>query len=358
MAKSSNRREFLTGRAVGKELRNVGDGIADAMSEGEATPVIPVARETVRLETTAMGCPWCIIMNPGPPQQVMAASDAFLMVHDCEQMLTVYRDDSEIAIVNRDAFQAPVEVSPELFAFLITCRELFESTEGSFDPTAGALIDLWKAARVDGTIPDNDAVQSALARTGMQHVGLDDVERTVRFGVDGLKFDFGAIGKGDGIDKAAEYLTEQRIDSYLIHGGHSSLFARGTHAQHDGWPVGIKNPLFTNKRYATLILKDQGMATSGSNIQFFRHQGQRYGHILDPKTGQPADRFLSVTVLAPTAIEADAISTAFYSMGLESALQYCDDHPSIGAILIPHPEGRILQPVIKNIPRERFFLED
>ena len=88
-----------------------------------------------------------------------------------------------------------------------------------------------------------------------------------------------------------------------------------------GWPVGIGNPLFTEKRLGTLLLCDQAMATSGSNIQFFRHEGKRYGHILDPRTGWPVDGMLSVTVLAPSAALADALSTAFFVMGVEKARQ-------------------------------------
>jgi thiamine biosynthesis lipoprotein len=121
--------------------------------------------------------------------------------------------------------------------------------------------------------------------------------------------------------------------------------------------VGVKNPLFTDERYATLLLRDQAMATSGSNIQYFRFQGRRYGHILDPRTGWPADELLSVTVLAPTAAEADALSTAFYVLGLEKALEYCDNHPSIGALLVPPPQqGRRLEPVVRNISDDALFL--
>ena len=101
------------------------------------------------------------------------------------------------------------------------------------------------------------------------------------------------------------------------------------------------------------------MSTSGSNIQYFRSQGRRYGHILDPRTGWPAEGLLSVTVIAPTAAEADALSTAFYVMGLEIALAWCDNHPLIGAILIPHPtQGRRLAPVVHNIPADMLFFEE
>ena len=118
------------------------------------------------------------------------------------------------------------------------------------------------------------------------------------------------------------------IEDFLVHGGQSSLYAAGDHNRQGGWPIGIRNPLFTEQRYATVLLRDSGMSTSGSNIQYFRHGGKRYGHILDPRTGWPAhspetestpdaetvacpDSLLSVTVLTSTAAEADALFDRF-----------------------------------------------
>ncbi len=352
----SSRRDFLTGRAVHKEIRRVGDEIADALVDAEPGRVAPVASQTVRLETKAMGCPWCVIMNPGPPRQVMVASDAFDCVRDAEQLLTIYRDDSDVAQLNREASSGWQEVSEELESFLKTCREIYDSTSGAFDPATGRLIQLWKSTRLNNRIPEQTEVDEALANSGMQYVVQS--EEGVKFERD-LLLDFASIGKGYGIDKAATHIKTEEIENFLVHGGQSSLFASGTHRDLDGWPIGLKNPLFTDKRYATILLKNSGMSTSGSNIQFFRFEGKRYGHLLDPRTGWPANGLLSVTVIAPTATEADALSTAFYAMGLDKAVQYCDDHPQVGAILVAAPtHGRILEPVIKNFPLDRLFFEE
>ena len=305
-----------------------------------------------------MGCPWFVIMNPGPPRQVMVASDAFDVVHAVEQLLTVYRDDSDVALLNQNAFSDPQPVCPELFQFLQTCREIFRQTGAAFDPAAGALIQLWKKTRVAGRVPFVGEVEDALSRSGMQSVELDQDDQSVRYLQEGLLLDFASIGKGYGIDRAAAHLRSEQMHDFLVHGGHSSLYAAGGHHDLNGWPIGLKNPLFTEQRYATILLQDVGMSTSGSNIQYFRYQGKRYGHLLDPRTGWPAEGLLSVTVIAPTATAADALSTAFYVMGLDNASQYCDDHPEIGAILVPLPtQGRILEPVVKNFPLERLFFE-
>lgn len=352
----SSRREFLTGRAVQKEIRRAGDNLADALAES-ANPSIPQAGDTVRLETRAMGCPWCVVMNPGPPRQVMVATDAFDVVRDVEQMLTIYRNDSEVSLLNERAFAAECGVSQALLHFLKTCRQLTEETEQAFDPASGRLIQLWKQTRLAGRIPTEVEVRQALGKCGMNHIVLDEQRSTVRFECD-LLLDFASIGKGLGIDRAAEHLQREQIDSCLIHGGFSSLYARGEHNGLPGWPIGLKNPLFTEQRYATLLVCNQGLSTSGSNVQYFRYHGKRYGHLLDPRTGWPAEGLLSVTVLAPTAAGADALSTAFYVMGLDKAVQYCDDHPEVGAILVPPPvQGRLLEPIVKNISVERLYVE-
>lgn len=350
------RRDVLTGRAVRKELARTGDAVADAVVDAEEGRAEPAAGDTIRLETRAMGCPWCVIMEPGLPEQVMQASAALEVVHELDAQLSVYKEESEVSRLNRRAADEPQRIEEGLFRLLSECVRLHAETGGAFDAAARALILLWRRCRQEGRVPEPSEVDVALTMTGMPRVLLDSAAQIVEFDRPGVGLDFGAIGKGYAIDRGAEALQQVGMENFLLHGGHSSLMARGTHHGLAGWPVGVKNPLFTEQRYATLLLRDQAMSTSGSNIQYFRHQGRRYGHILDPRTGWPAEGLLSVTVLAATATEADALSTAFYVMGLEKALEYCDNHPSIGALLIPPPQDRRLEPVIRNIAEDALFV--
>lgn len=354
----SSRREFLTGKAVGKELRNVGDALADSLGEAAGTRAVPTGGETIRLETRAMGCRWAVVLNPGEPRQVMVASDALDIAHRIEDQLTVYRDDSDISRINRTACDEPQSLAPDLVVFLGVCRELWDRTGGAFDPASGALIRLWKQVRAQGRVPEPVEVESALACSGMRFVEVDHAAGTVRFLAQGLSLDFGAIGKGYAIDEMERHLIDEGVEHCLIHGGFSSVKARGEHAGHPGWPVGIRNPLFTEQRYATILLQDEALSTSGSNVQYFRYQGRRYGHILDPRSGWPADGLLSVTVVHDSAAVADALSTAFYVMGLDKALAYCDDHADVRALFVPPPaQGRELAPIVRGIPCDRLFFE-
>jgi thiamine biosynthesis lipoprotein len=304
-----------------------------------------------------MACSWSVILEPGARSRVLHASEALSLVHDLEADLSVYRDDSTLSRINREAADAPQVLNEWLFGLLRQCREMWRQTSGAFDIAVRPLILLWRRCREAGRVPTEDEVAAALSSTGMQHVHFEDSRQTVVFDHPGVGVDLGAIGKGYAVDRAAGILADAGMTDFVVHGGHSSVFANGKHGECGGWPVGLQSPLFTDERYATILLRDQALATSGSNIQYFRYQGRRYGHLLDPRTGWPADALLSVSVLAPTAAEADALSTAFYVMGLEKAVAWCHNRPDIGALLVPPPsQGRELKPVVCNIPGEQLYM--
>ena len=356
-----SRRDFLAGRAVLSEVEHVAGQTGDAFVNGLRTDQRdmqqqPLFRsgETIRLETRAMACHFSVVLNPGEQGRVWVASDALDLVHELEQQLTAYRSDSELSQLNRAAAIEPVVAHSRLFGLLKTCRELAELTEGAFDPTSGPLIALWRHCREAGRVPTETEIEGCLARTGMSHVSLDDAAETVCFDRVGVELNAGGIGKGFALDEAARQLVENGMTGFLMHGGHSSLLANGGHFGQPGWPVGIGNPLFTERRLGTILLKDQALSTSGSNIQFFRLEGRRYGHILDPKTGWPVEGTLSVTVVADSAAVADALSTAIFVAGVEIARRCCDTLPSVGAILILFPErGRRVRPMVIGIPPEQ-----
>jgi thiamine biosynthesis lipoprotein len=355
---SATRRDFLTGTALRRQVEQAGSEVADALLEAPPGDSIPRAGPTVRLETRAMACSFSIVMNPGPPRQVMTASDALDMIHALEAQMTVYRPESELVQLNRRAALEDVQVEPALFQLLLLAREISRETGGAFDPTSGPLIALWRTCRSQGRIPTGDEIAAARESTGMSHVRFDEARQTVRFDRTGVELNLGAIGKGHAVDRAAAFLVQEGLEDWLFHGGYSSVLVRGGHGGYDGWPVGLRNPLLPHERLATILLKDQSLSTSGSNVQFFRHGGKRYGHIVDPRTGWPAEQLLSVTVIAPTAAVADALSTAFFVGGVENSLRYCDNHPEVGAVFVRPPRrGRTLEVLLCGIPEEVLFFE-
>ena len=384
----ANRRDFLAGRALREEIVAIGQAAGDVLlGEADQPRREPTSAATIRLATSAMATDFSVIFNAiredDPRQPLRWASEALDVVHLLEDQMSVYRPNTELSQLNRVAASRPVQVEERLFELLCLAREIWCETDGCFDPTSGPLIALWRQCRKEVRLPTEAELAERLALVGMPHVGFSDApvhtsparERgneteavnpslarracigdTIVFDRAGAELNLGSIGKGYALDRAAEILVEHELTEWLLHGGHSSVVARGGHNDMPGWPVGMRNPLLPQRRLGTILLRDQALATSGTAVQHFRFEGQRYGHIIDPRTGWPTDAMLSVTVLAPTAAEADALSTAFFVGGVEIAQRYCSNHPSVSALLIPPPaSGQRLQPINIGVSEELLF---
>lgn len=355
---ANTRREFLSGQALRDEIDRAGTELADEIREPES-PRVPRARDTIRLGKVAMACDFDVILNPSVSPPLAAASAALDLVDRLEDQMTVYRPHSELSLINARAAEEAMPVEPQLFDLLCRAEKISAETEAGFDPTSGPLVALWRKCKQEGRIPTEQELAAARELVGFQHVSFHVERQTIRYDRRGVELNLGSIGKGYALDRAAEVLNAAEIDDWMLHGGHSSILARGGHAGWDGWPVGIRNPLFPEHRLATLLLKNRGMSTSGSGVQSFRVGGKRYGHLLDPRDGWPVEHTLSVTVLAPTAAEADALSTAFFVLGVEKTQAYCHNHSEISALIIPPPSrGKKLSPINCGIPKDEIFYED
>ena len=334
----SSRRDFLAGRSLKNEVESAAARVGDALVEGAAeasdSDSGPASGPTVRLGTRAMACDFHVILNAGEDSTVETwhASDALNLVHRLEGQMTVYRETSDLLEINRLAANGVTEAEERLFELLIEARRISELTGGAFDPTSQPVVSLWRRCREEARVPEEAELAEVLSRVGMGGVEfggtgeeMDEADgecphpdplplkgergllraREVRFLKPGVELNLNGIGKGYALDRAAEILagaeSGYEISNWLLHGGHSSVLAHGVHfgpdGEPDGWPVGIRNPLFPDQRLATIRLRDQAMGTSGSGVQFFRVGGKRYGHVLDPRTGWPVDHLLSVTVI-------------------------------------------------------------
>lgn len=356
---SPNRRDFLTGKAIQQQLAAAGDLLADQLAATARVNNTPHSGPTVQLGKQAMACDFDVILNPGPAARLDAASNALDLIEELEDQLSVYRPHSELSRLNATAASAWVRVESRLFQLLQFAREISLETAGGFDITTGPLIALWRRCKAEYRLPTAAEIDQTRLQTGMQQVEFDAETAAVRFPTVGMELNLGSIGKGYALDRAAEQLTQQGVSEFLLHGGKSSLLARGPHHGYPGWPIGISNPLFPDKTLATILLVNSGLSTSGSNIQYFRLAGKRYGHILDPRTGWPAEGLASVTVLAPTATIAEALSTAFFVIGVENARRYCHNHSEIKALLIPAPQpGQRLRIVNCGLPTDELYLSE
>src|SRR5207237_73189 len=171
-----------------------------------------------------------------------------------------------------------------------------------------------------------------------------------------LEVNLGSIGKGYALDRATERLrTEWGVGHALLHGGHSSIYALGSEpGRPRGWSVAIRHPWDPERRLATVWLRDRALGTSAATYQHLEYNGRKLGHILDPRTGWPAEELALASVVAPTAAEADALATAFYVLGVDKARAYCEAHPGIGTLLLP--PGEAARPVVLGLTAEEISI--
>lgn len=318
----------------------MGDAVQEALP---AEWVLAASADSylLRVGRRAMACQFEISLNVGQyPDGLEKAIEALDLVERLEAQLSYFRPDSRVSQINREAAFRPVLVDPELMDLLVQAVELSRQTAGAYDVTAAPLWETWGFARRSGAIPDDRQLAEALELVGSQYLEFDRQQSTVRLLKPGMRLNLGSLGKGYALDRCVQALLDAGIAHFLIHAGGSSVAARGSrgvvHASAGagpGWAVGLPSPLRPDRRLGLLRLRDRALGTSGSQAQSFWHQGKRYGHILDPRTGRPADRLLSATAVAPTAMLADALSTAFYVMGDEATAAYCQQHADYGAAL-------------------------
>jgi thiamine biosynthesis lipoprotein len=339
----STRRDFLKGKSAVDAIEDASESLVGRDAAGSSQPASEPTESRsylIQVGRRAMACQFDVLLNAHPESTATEhAIEALDLVDELEDQLSVYRHRSEVSQLNAVAAKRPLRVERRLFALLQQSVEIYRQTCGAFDITSGPLIQLWRLARREGRLPTPEAIQEAVARVGSDKLELNADEQTVRFLAPDSTVDLGAIGKGYALDRCAELLAARGLESYLIHGGTSSVLARGSRqsgADPSGWTVGVQHPLRRDARLLELKLCDRAIGTSGAGTHQLILQGRRYGHILDPRTGYPVEGILSASVVAPDAARADALSTAFYVLGLDATRAYCERFPEITALLTTH----------------------
>lgn len=332
----SSRRDFLAGKGARQALASFAAGAAAEPPAGLSEPAARRASPLLHVSREAMACEFAIFFDPVRyPSGADVAVVALELIAALEDQLTVYRETSEVSRLNTIASFRPVAIESGLFELFTRAKQLSAQTGGAFDITAGQLSKTWGFYRRQGCMPGVEEIAAALATVGHESLRLDAGQRTAQFLKMGMEINLGAIGKGYALDRAADLLEQKDMHDCLLHGGNSSVLARG-HRQgaSGGWTVALKHPLKPAERLGEFVLHNQALGTSGSGSQYFHHAGKRYGHIIDPRTGWPAETILSSTVIAPTAAEADALATALYVMDLEQASAFLHQRDDLSALLI------------------------
>jgi thiamine biosynthesis lipoprotein len=277
--------------------------------------------ETVLLARQAMATRFEIALHGENPARLRGAGEeALAEVERIEAQLSIYQPTSELARVNACAAREAVRVTPPVFRLLEQARQLHQASGGAFDITIAPLVRCWGFMEGSGSWPDAGELARVRRHVGMEHVILDAENLTVRFDDAGVMLDLGAIGKGFAIDRAAEILREAGVASALLHGGTSTVYGLGRPPGEEAWKVAIESPSgggATPQLLATVPLQDEALSVSAVWGKCFEHEEKTFGHVLDPRTGQPVANAVLAAVALPSATETDALSTALLVAGPE-----------------------------------------
>jgi thiamine biosynthesis lipoprotein len=267
-----------------------------------------------------------------------AAEEALDEIARLESQLSLYRPTSEIARINARAASEPVRVTPLVFNLLKHARDLSIQCNGTFDITIAPLVRCWGFMNGTGHATDPQQLAAARECIGISHVEFDDARQTIRFDREGVMLDLGAIGKGFAIDRAVDLLREAGIESALLHGGTSTVYAIGKPSDADTWKIAIANTFGTpnaeSANLPTVTLQHEALSVSAIWGRSFEKDGKVLGHVIDPRTGEPTQGAQLAAVVTKSATDSDALSTALLVLGTEGQHLLKRHHPNIRTFVL------------------------
>lgn len=292
-----------------------------------------------------MGSAYSVVVYGEDRTRMEEAVDAaFAEVQRLDEMLSNYKPESELSQINREAGDHAVPVTQEMFNLLAACVEYSRQSEGAFDITVGPLMKVWGFYKGTGRLPHRAEILGAMDRVGYQNIVLDAARRTVWFAKQGVELDPGGIGKGYAVDRMVDVLKQYGIQAALVSASGSSIYGLGAPPGEKGWKVEIRDPKNEKKSVAEIYLKDDSMSTSGNYEKFFRAEGRIYSHIMDPRTGWPAQGVLSVSAITPRTLDSEAWTKPLFVNGRAWAMKhkpaflrafYCEDTPEQTCAWLP-----------------------
>ncbi len=271
-------------------------------------------------------------------QQVMEAG--FQKIARVDEVMNAYKKGSEVWEVNQASGDSFVPVGKGLFGLLSRSLRFSRLTKGAFDPTVGPLENLWGFTKDKYRVPKEEEIEMLLPLVGYKRVRLDGLHQRIFLPLKGTKIDLGGVAKGYAADKAAEVMEEMGIPGGIVNAG-GDIRLWGKKPRGGLWRVAIRHPRQQGEFIGYLHLPSQGVATSGDYERCFFQMGKRYHHILDPTTGYPADSAVSVTVIAPSAEQADILATGAFVLGPKRGRELLEALPGVEGIIFYKREGTI-----------------
>lgn len=262
-----------------------------------------------------------------------AINQAFNRIKQIEITANNFDENSELSKLNNSPTDTEIKVSNDLFFCIAEALRYNKLIEGAFDITVEPLMLMWRQAQEYQVIPSAEQIQDALSKTGSLNIELNSEKQTVKFKKSGIKIDLGGIVKGYAVDEAVNTLKNNGIKNALVNIG-GDIYCLGKN-NNKPWVLGIQDPLNKDKIIGSMELSDKGISTAGGYERFFLIQGKRFGHIINPKTGMPIEEdVLSVTVVAASTIETDALDTGIFVLGKQNGVKVIEALGNTEAVII------------------------
>ncbi|HGW6024071.1 TPA: FAD:protein FMN transferase ApbE [Klebsiella quasipneumoniae] len=312
--------------------------------DSATTPATPASTATV-LDGKTMGTFWrvsVIGVNEAKAQALRAKVQAQLDADD--RLLSTWKNDSALMRFNHAADTRPWPVSEAMADIVTLSLRIGAKTDGAMDITVGPLVNLWGFGpdKQPVATPDAQAIAAAKARTGLQHLQVinQSGRQFLQKDIPDLFVDLSTVGEGYAADHLAHLMEQEGISRYLVSVG-GALVSRGMNGEGKPWRVAIQKP--TDRENAVQAIVDingHGISTSGSYRNYYELDGKRISHVIDPQTGQPiTHKLVSVTVIAPTALEADGWDTGLMVLGPEKAQQVVREQGLAVYMIVKEGEG-------------------
>jgi len=283
-----------------------------------------------------------------------AAAGAHEALARTDSLMSNWTATSEVARLNREGGSGETPVHPEVAGVIATAMEVWRDSEGAFDITVEPLVKAWGFLGGPRRVPAQAELDSAFTRVGARRLRFDPASRSLGFATAGVRIDLGGIAKGYAVDTAAARLGSLGVRDALVDIS-GNMIALGRPAHAGPWRIGIRDPRDRMPYLARLAFRaGEAISTSGKYEQFVAADGKTYGHIMDPRTGRPADGLIAVTVVAPSAMLADAWSTALFVLGPAEAKRVAIARADLDAVLIEPGADGIDTVWVESSLRERF----
>jgi len=290
-----------------------------------------------------MGVPFRMVLYaPDQPTAHAAAEAAFARISQLNDIMSDYDPDSELSRLSRTSGKGrAVKLSDDLWRVLSQAQALSARTQGAFDVTVGPVVNLWRKTRRDRQMPDPTRLAKARTAVGYQHVRLDAVQHTARLEVPDMRLDLGGIAKGYAVDEALRVLRQHGIRRALVTGA-GDMAAGDPPPGKRGWRIELAPLDDTNAPPARYVwLNRMALATSGDLFQHVEIAGQRYSHIVDPRTGIGLTDHSLVTIIAQDCATADGLATAVSVLGPVKGLSLVQQTHMAAARVVRRPDREV-----------------